>query len=660
MKPLYVSVPADGPVAVRGTSVASADGGAIVVAVEGSARTDDATTGGSVADDSARIVLEAYRRHGPGFAGALRGRYAVAVADRTKGVVYAAGDRMGSTRVHYAATGRGSVVSTSLEEIRATPDVPTSIDRQAIYDYLYLHAIPAPRTFFSGVHTLRRAEAVALRGGSATVSRHWSPQWSSEAVDVDAAAEELRRRLRDAVARSVQAGAPKADCFLSGGLDSSSVAGTSAEIFDPREVGAYSIGFAEPAYDETEFARAAAERFGFRWHRHQLEPDEVLESLPSVDWRRSSSPSGTPPRLPCITVLASRRPGRDAPACGRRRGRDLRRQHPLREAAAVPAVLGGARFPALGSHRAAARRLRPALPSPRLKGLQLRSAGRVPLPDRLQSYNFVHRHRRRDDLHGRDTRAASDSRSPCELMRREYGRAGRPRTRWTACCSSTGSSRCTTTTSSRSTRCAVTRASRWRTRCSTTTRRVRCRLPADMKVRGNELRWFYRRAMRGFLPDVIIDKTKHGFGLPFGVWTRTHEGLSNLARDALHSLKMRRIVRPEFIDVRSTPPRRARGLLRRARLDPDGARVVVPGADAPRVALIPADPRQAGGLFIAGRAAARERHTSTSSALAHPAGQHQFGFGRVRPPGRSTSTGPASRPTTASSRRSTDRSGTNA
>jgi asparagine synthase (glutamine-hydrolysing) len=75
-----------------------------------------------------------------------------------------------------------------------------------------------------------------------------------------------------------------------------------------------------------------------------------------------------------------------------------------------------------------------------------------------------------------------------------------------------------------------------------------CRLPPDMKVRGPELRWLYRRAMRGFLPDVIIDKKKHGFGLPFGVWTRTHEGLSTLATDALQSLKLRRIVRPEFID----------------------------------------------------------------------------------------------------------------
>jgi asparagine synthase (glutamine-hydrolysing) len=75
-----------------------------------------------------------------------------------------------------------------------------------------------------------------------------------------------------------------------------------------------------------------------------------------------------------------------------------------------------------------------------------------------------------------------------------------------------------------------------------------CRLAVDMKVRGTHLRWLYRRAMRGFLPDLIIDKKKHGFGLPFGVWTRSHNGLAALAADALASLKARRIVRPEFLD----------------------------------------------------------------------------------------------------------------
>ncbi len=54
--------------------------------------------------------------------------------------------------------------------------------------------------------------------------------------------------------------------------------------------------------------------------------------------------------------------------------------------------------------------------------------------------------------------------------------------------------------------------------------------------------------MRGFLPEVIITKTKHGFGLPFGLWLQTHRQLRQIELDGVADLKRRHIIRPEFID----------------------------------------------------------------------------------------------------------------
>ena len=51
-------------------------------------------------------------------------------------------------------------------------------------------------------------------------------------------------------------------------------------------------------------------------------------------------------------------------------------------------------------------------------------------------------------------------------------------------------------------------------------------LPPDWKLRPFKLRWFFKEALRGFLPDEIITKKKHGFGLPFGVWMGRHIGLA--------------------------------------------------------------------------------------------------------------------------------------
>ena len=75
------------------------------------------------------------------------------------------------------------------------------------------------------------------------------------------------------------------------------------------------------------------------------------------------------------------------------------------------------------------------------------------------------------------------------------------------------------------------------------------RLPTDYKLKGLKLRWFFKEARRGFLPDEIITKKKQGFGLPFGVWANKHAGLRALAADSLHSLAGRGIVRREFIET---------------------------------------------------------------------------------------------------------------
>ncbi len=121
------------------------------------------------------------------------------------------------------------------------------------------------------------------------------------------------------------------------------------------------------------------------------------------------------------------------------------------------------------------------------------------------------------------------------------------------------------------------------------------RLPADYKLKGLKLRWFFKEALRGFLPDEIIAKKKQGFGLPFGVWANRHDGAAgSLAADSLHSLAARGIVRPEFIArAAGAAPAGAPGLLRRDGLDPDDAGAVAaqPCAGLPLAGLnAPAEP----------------------------------------------------------------------
>jgi asparagine synthase (glutamine-hydrolysing) len=75
------------------------------------------------------------------------------------------------------------------------------------------------------------------------------------------------------------------------------------------------------------------------------------------------------------------------------------------------------------------------------------------------------------------------------------------------------------------------------------------KLPTEYKLKGLQLRWFFKEALRGFLPDAIIAKKKQGFGLPFGVWANGTPALKSLATDSLHSLAKRGVVRSDFVQT---------------------------------------------------------------------------------------------------------------
>jgi asparagine synthase (glutamine-hydrolysing) len=74
-------------------------------------------------------------------------------------------------------------------------------------------------------------------------------------------------------------------------------------------------------------------------------------------------------------------------------------------------------------------------------------------------------------------------------------------------------------------------------------------LAPEAKLRGTQLRYFFKQALSDHLPRAIVRKRKHGFGLPFGHWLQDHADLRSLAYDSLSDLKQRHIVRASFIDA---------------------------------------------------------------------------------------------------------------
>ena len=75
-----------------------------------------------------------------------------------------------------------------------------------------------------------------------------------------------------------------------------------------------------------------------------------------------------------------------------------------------------------------------------------------------------------------------------------------------------------------------------------------CHVPTGWKIKDGELRHFFKQALRNWLPQETINKSKQGFGLPFGIWMQTYKPLREMAYDNLVKLKSRNFIRPEFID----------------------------------------------------------------------------------------------------------------
>ena len=116
------------------------------------------------------------------------------------------------------------VFGSTADDVVGHPSVAPRISDQGLYDYLYTHVVPSPRTIYEGVEKLLPGERLLVRGRTAARAPYWRVHYrDSAAAPVPVLEEEFRRLLRNAVVRA--ADTDDVAAFLSGGTDSSTVTG---------------------------------------------------------------------------------------------------------------------------------------------------------------------------------------------------------------------------------------------------------------------------------------------------------------------------------------------------------------------------------------------------------------------------------------------------
>ena len=215
------------------------------------------------------VVPHLYEEHGERFVERLRGMFAVALWDDSRGRLVLARDRFGIKPLYLATIANGLAFASELAPLLAL-GASAELDPEAIADYLVLGYVPGERTGIAGVRKLAPAGLVVHESGQTTETT-W---WRAEPV-----LHELETTLAEAVRLHLRSDVPLA-VLLSGGLDSSLIASlAAAELVEPLRT--FTVGFADADFDERGPAREVARAVGSR-HEELLVETSVADDLPTI------------------------------------------------------------------------------------------------------------------------------------------------------------------------------------------------------------------------------------------------------------------------------------------------------------------------------------------------------------------------------------------
>jgi len=253
-------------------------------------------------------IVHLYEELGPDFVSRLRGMFAIALWDARGRRLVLARDRAGIKPLSYWLTADGIAFCSELRSFLALPRFPRRLDERGIAAFLSLGYVPDPLAAFAGVAKLPPGHLLvwfADRKGYAVVRRYWTPVAPESAVlDEREAAERLGELLADAVGSHLESEVPLG-AFLSGGLDSSTVVALMARAapITPRT---FAIGFAETAFNEAPDARRVAEALGARHTELILSPtaDRLVEGIVGIFDEPFADSSALPTYL--VSQLARR------------------------------------------------------------------------------------------------------------------------------------------------------------------------------------------------------------------------------------------------------------------------------------------------------------------------------------------------------------------
>ncbi len=303
------------------------------------------------------VIVHAWEQWGEACVQRLRGMFSLAVWDRNKETLFLARDRLGIKPLFFAMLPNGMFVfGSELKSLLEVPWLARDIDPRSVEDYFAYGYVPEPRTIFKGASKLPPGHLLTLRVGApaAEPKKYWDVPFNPlPAMSNNDAEQELIARLREAVKSHLIADVPLG-AFLSGGVDSSAVVAMMAGL-STGPVSTCSIGFDDPAYDESKYALQVAKQYGTRHHTETVDKDDygLIDTLAALYDEPYADSSAIPTYRVCqlarkhVTVALSG-DGGDENFAGYRRYRYAMAEQRVRSV--MPSSLRKPLFGFLGQH----------------------------------------------------------------------------------------------------------------------------------------------------------------------------------------------------------------------------------------------------------------------------------------------------------------------
>jgi len=257
------------------------------------------------------MILHAYEQYGADCVLRFRGMFAFAIWDKQRGRLFCARDRLGIKPLYYVWNGKTFLFGSEIKALLAHPSVTSSLDENALPEYLALGYLSGPGTMFRGVRKLMPGHTLLLDTKAASpqpqIQQYWdapAPGTPERRSDHDWIAE-CRQRLEETVRMRLMSDVPLG-MFLSGGVDSSAIAALMKRMVD-GPVKSFSVGYSEQEYSELPYAAEVSRAIGTEHHEVVIGSQEFFDALPRLVWHEDEPitwPSSV--SLHFVSALASR------------------------------------------------------------------------------------------------------------------------------------------------------------------------------------------------------------------------------------------------------------------------------------------------------------------------------------------------------------------